>query len=48
VVGAFIHFIRIPFLFVGHRPPQNYIHAIIGLTILAMAASQVRFLWRYH
>jgi hypothetical protein len=48
VVGAFIHFIRIPFLFVGHRPPQNYIHAIIGLTILAMAASQVRLLWRYH
>jgi hypothetical protein len=43
VVGAFIHFVRIPFLFVGHRPPQNYFHALFGLAILAMAAYQVRF-----
>jgi hypothetical protein len=44
VVGAFIHFVRIPFLFVGHRPPQNYFHAVFGLAILAMAAYQVRLL----
>jgi len=41
VVGAFIHFVRIPFLFVGHRPPQNYFHALFGLAILAMAAYQI-------
>ena len=44
VVGAFIHFVRIPVLFVGHRPPQNYFHALFGLAILAMAAYQVRLL----
>lgn len=43
-VGAFIHFVRIPILFVGHRPPQNYFHALFGLAILAMAAYQVRLL----
>ncbi|KAI0293347.1 hypothetical protein B0F90DRAFT_1811833 [Multifurca ochricompacta] len=41
MLGLFIHFVRIPFLFVGHRPPQNYIHALLGLTILAMANYQV-------
>ncbi|KAH9993162.1 hypothetical protein BJV77DRAFT_1067309 [Russula vinacea] len=41
VIGAFIHFVRIPFLFVGHRPPQNYFHAILGLCILAMAGYQI-------
>lgn len=44
VVGALIHFVRIPVLFVGHRPPQNYFHALFGLAILAMAAYQVRLL----
>ncbi|KAI0260804.1 hypothetical protein BC834DRAFT_973108 [Gloeopeniophorella convolvens] len=43
LLGAFIHFVRIPFLFVGHRPPQNYIHAILGLLILAMANYQVHY-----
>ncbi|KAH9993163.1 hypothetical protein BJV77DRAFT_372323 [Russula vinacea] len=41
VIGVFIHFVRIPFLFVGHRPPQNYFHAILGLCILAMAGYQI-------
>jgi hypothetical protein len=41
LIGAFIHFVRIPFLFVGHRPPQNYFHAILGLVILAMAGYQI-------
>jgi hypothetical protein len=42
LLGAFIHFVRVPFLFIGHRPPQNWIHAALGFTILAMAAYQVR------
>ena len=41
-LGALVHFVRIPFPFLGHRPPQNYIHALLGLTILAMAEYQVR------
>ncbi|KAI0051372.1 hypothetical protein FA95DRAFT_323564 [Auriscalpium vulgare] len=42
-LGAVIHFVRVPFLFVGHRPPQNYIHAVLGLAILALAAYQVHY-----
>jgi hypothetical protein len=38
----FIHAVRVPFLFIFHRPPQNYFHAILGLVILAMAGYQVR------
>jgi hypothetical protein len=36
VGGIFIHFVKIPFMG-GHRPPQNYLHAILGLTIIACA-----------
>jgi len=43
LLGLFIHYVRVPFLFIVHRPPQNYIHAILGLTILAMAAYQVHY-----
>ncbi|KAH9062332.1 hypothetical protein EDB87DRAFT_1673828 [Lactarius vividus] len=43
VLGAFIHSIRIPLPFLGHRPPQNYIHALLGLAILAMANYQVHY-----
>jgi hypothetical protein len=42
VIGLFIHFVRVPFLFLFHRPPQNYVHVILGLVILAMAGYQVR------
>ena len=42
VIGMFIHVVRVPFLFIFHRPPQNYFHAILGLVILAMAGYQVR------
>ena len=42
LLGTFIHFVRVPFLFIGHRPPQNWIHAALGFTILALAAYQVR------
>jgi len=43
VLGAIVHFVRIPIPFIGHRPPQNYIHALLGLTILAMAEYQVHY-----
>jgi len=43
LLGVFIHFVRVPFLFVHHRPPQNYFHTILGLTILAMAAYQIHY-----
>jgi hypothetical protein len=41
--GIFIHFVKMPSLFRGHRPPQNYFHAILGLVILALAAYQVHY-----
>ncbi|KAH9161067.1 hypothetical protein EDB89DRAFT_2032453 [Lactarius sanguifluus] len=47
VLGTFIHYVRIPFPFLGHRPPQNYIHALLGIVILAMANYQVRPCPRY-
>ncbi|KAH9160047.1 hypothetical protein EDB89DRAFT_949827 [Lactarius sanguifluus] len=43
VLGTFIHYVRIPFPFLGHRPPQNYIHALLGIVILAMANYQVHY-----
>jgi hypothetical protein len=42
MIGMFIHAVRIPFLVIAHRPLQNYLHAILGLVILAMASYQVR------
>lgn len=39
-LGAFIHFVKIKVLF--NRPPQNYIHALLGLTILGLAFYQAR------
>jgi hypothetical protein len=42
VVGFFIHFVKMPLMFGGHRPPQNYVHIILGIVILALAAYQVR------
>jgi len=38
--GIFIHSVKIPFMG-GHRPPQNYFHAIMGLAIIAAAFWQV-------
>ncbi|KAI0248130.1 hypothetical protein BJV78DRAFT_1285015 [Lactifluus subvellereus] len=43
LLGVFIHFIRVPFLFVGHRPPQNYLHVMFGFAILAMAGYQIHY-----
>lgn len=43
-MGLFIHFIKLPFLnflSIRGRPLQNYVHALLGLIIFAIAASQV-------
>ena len=47
MLGLFIHYIRIPFPAFGHRPPQNFLHAVQGLVILGLANYQVR-LCRLH
>ena len=41
VLGLVIHFFKTPSLFGGHRPPQNYLHVTLGLSILVLAAYQV-------
>ncbi|KAH9975367.1 hypothetical protein BGW80DRAFT_1169461 [Lactifluus volemus] len=41
IIGAFVHFVRIPFPLILHRPLSNYVHALLGLTIIAMSAYQV-------
>ncbi|KAH9963750.1 hypothetical protein BC827DRAFT_1190607 [Russula dissimulans] len=43
LLGAFIHFVRVPFLFVFHRPPQNYFHMVLGAVILTMSAYQIHY-----
>jgi len=43
LVGTLIHFVKVPGLFRGHRPPQNYLHVALGLAILALAAYQVHY-----
>jgi len=41
-LGMTIHFFKMPFMG-GHRPPQNYFHAILGLSIIALAFYQVHY-----
>jgi Na+/H+ antiporter NhaA len=41
-LGIIIHTFKTPRLFNGRRPPQNYFHAVLGLSILALAGYQVR------
>jgi len=43
LLGTVIHFVKLPGLFRGHRPPQNYLHVALGLAILALAAYQVHY-----
>lgn len=43
VGGIVIHYFKTPSLFRGHRPPQNYMHAILGLAIIALAFYQVHY-----
>lgn len=40
-LGLVIHYVKIPVPFLGHRPPQNFFHALLGLAILALANYQV-------
>jgi len=42
-LGLFIHYVKMPSLFRGHRPPQNYLHGILGISIFALAAYQVHY-----
>ncbi|KAJ7773968.1 hypothetical protein B0H16DRAFT_1304278 [Mycena metata] len=45
-LGAFIHWIKFPFRFPGGRHPQNYLHAILGLSIIGLASWQTHYgLW---
>ncbi|KAJ7697628.1 hypothetical protein B0H17DRAFT_1051651 [Mycena rosella] len=41
LLGGFIHFVKLPIR--GHRPPQNYLHAVLGLAIIALAAYQIHY-----
>jgi len=44
VIGLFTHFVKLRSPFgPGTRPPQNYFHVLLGLVILALAASQVHY-----
>ncbi|KAJ7624853.1 hypothetical protein FB45DRAFT_836929 [Roridomyces roridus] len=49
LLGTFIHYVKFPALrqgFPGGRLPQNYLHAILGLTIVLMGAWQAHYgLW---
>ncbi|KAF7326072.1 Cytochrome b561 domain-containing protein [Mycena kentingensis (nom. inval.)] len=44
-IGVFIHFVKFPKIFPGGlmRNPLNYIHALLGLAILGLAAYQVHY-----
>ncbi|KAJ6499792.1 hypothetical protein DFH09DRAFT_328824 [Mycena vulgaris] len=45
-LGAFIHWIKFPFRFPGGRHPQNYLHVLLGLSIVALATWQTHYgLW---
>ncbi|KAF8268746.1 hypothetical protein EI94DRAFT_1660737 [Lactarius quietus] len=41
VLGLFIHYIKVPFPSFGHRPPQNFLHAVQGLAILGLSNYQI-------
>ena len=41
-LGGFIHFVKPQSLtWKGRRPPQNYVHALLGLAVIGMAMNQV-------
>lgn len=42
LLGVLVHYVKIPSLFRGYRPPHSYIHIFLGLAILALAQWQVR------
>ncbi|KAJ7135593.1 hypothetical protein C8R44DRAFT_976484 [Mycena epipterygia] len=45
-LGGFIHWVKLPFRFPDGRHPQNYLHVILGLSIVALASWQTHYgLW---
>ena len=42
-LGVVIHFAKTPSFMGGRRPPQNYLHAFLGLVIIALAFYQVHY-----
>jgi len=42
-VGASVHFFKFPTLFRGHRAPHNYLHVLIGFSIIILAQFQVHY-----
>ncbi|PPR04941.1 hypothetical protein CVT24_007291 [Panaeolus cyanescens] len=43
LLGIFVHFAKFPRVFRGYRPPHSYIHAVLGLVILALAQWQIHY-----
>jgi len=41
LLGVLVHYVKLPSLFLGYRPPHSYIHVLLGLVILALAQWQV-------
>ncbi|KAJ7135609.1 hypothetical protein C8R44DRAFT_848534 [Mycena epipterygia] len=45
-LGGFMHWLKLPFRFTGGRHPQNYLHVILGLSIVVLASWQTHYgLW---
>ncbi|KAJ7488054.1 hypothetical protein FB451DRAFT_964027, partial [Mycena latifolia] len=42
-LDALIHWVRLPFRFPGRRHPQNYLHVLLGLCIVALATWQTYY-----
>jgi hypothetical protein len=42
-LGLFIHFVKFRVRWPGGRAPQNYLHVVIGITLLGLASFQVHF-----
>ncbi|EKM75163.1 hypothetical protein AGABI1DRAFT_46873 [Agaricus bisporus var. burnettii JB137-S8] len=43
LLGAVVHFVKLPSVFHGHRAPHNYLHIAVGVTIFILAAYQVHY-----
>lgn len=41
LLGVLVHYVKLPSLFRGYRPPHSYLHILLGLAILALAQWQV-------
>jgi hypothetical protein len=43
VLGPAVHLFKMRSIFRGHRPPHNYLHVAVGLSIIALASYQVHY-----